>query len=695
MLWGGSNGSNGSNTSGSGGIGGAEEILMSSERQPSPLRSVVRVDAFVRGEETDKEESNHDLGGDETRPPSFDGSVTVSRPSMESGRPSMDSYITNSSSVVVASSASMSVRRTPEPGFQGERSVADRSRPPTRLLVERARKRSMSVQEIRPEFDLMMSGRDSVVGNLSSATLSARERLARARYGDLGGGTRPGSSMSVRSSRTESLGVRGSTRGGRVAGGLLEFERERNVTLSGIERSVSERTGEKELVQYRERSGSTSGIGTLGRYASLRSASEYNFAGGSASAVNLSTMQPITSHPRPYSRIAFSEASGGSEHGRRGSGTFSAAGIGLMDSPTFTVSTTASGSRDTQRSSSTGATSVSQASMKEREREREELKELREKHAIETGALLNALSDSQRSCRVLREENGELRDKIAEVEGENERLRRMMSDLEMEVERLKYSRERERGWERTRLRERRWEPMGKGSSRSLSTSVGPGGGSWRGLMTPIAKQRDMTLGHRTMPPIQHWPGYEQDSQLVQHHDEPELTVRNSRSKLDNVLFSRDEDPISLREEDLVKQEEDNDELSSFSTPPAPTHNRRPSTTSSIFLMPPSNMTMLLHDESAILPGSNRSSGDIHSISGIKLSSSSVLPIPRTLKSNHETNHSTSSNISVSPTENVSMVTGSPGSLFLRPEHEMLLGEMESLDLGRGGEKSEVEEVWDE
>jgi len=36
-----------------------------------------------------------------------------------------------------------------------------------------------------------------------------------------------------------------------------------------------------------------------------------------------------------------------------------------------------------------------------------------------------------------------------------------------------------------------------------------------------------------------------------------------------------------------------------------------------------------------------------------------------------------------------MVTGSPGSLFLRPEHEILLGDMESLDLGMQGGDGEV------
>ena len=42
-------------------------------------------------------------------------------------------------------------------------------------------------------------------------------------------------------------------------------------------------------------------------------------------------------------------------------------------------------------------------------------------------------------------------------------------------------------------------------------------------------------------------------------------------------------------------------------------------------------------------------------------------------------------MSISPTTaNFSIATGSPGSLFLRPEHELLLDDMESLDLGVRG-----------
>ncbi|KAF9442808.1 hypothetical protein P691DRAFT_456244 [Macrolepiota fuliginosa MF-IS2] len=711
LFWG-SSGSGSSNGSGSGSTG--EDRIVLPERQPSPLRSVVRVDAFGReGEdEEEREEIRRRLtplmGSASTRPSLEESAATSTsvRPSFESGRPSMDSY---------AGSSSVSLRRSPEPGYIREGSV---SRPPTRLRESdpeamRSRKRSMSVQGgLGGEFGVATNGSrggsGSVVaggsGNMSSAALSARERLARVRYGDLGGGTRPWSSLSMRSARTDntsaSLGVKSHGRSNRITAGSMEYDRERSPVLGGIERSISERTGEREMVQYRERSGSVSGVGTLGRYASLRTASEYNFTGNHSS-VNLS-MQHQTQHqphPRAYSRMALSESSGGSGgHGRRGSGTFSSIGHGLMESPTLTVSTSASGSRDTPRSSSTGATSVSQVSAKEREREREELKELREKHAVETGALLNALSDSQRTCRVLREENGDLRERVAEVERENERLVRDLGELEREVERLRFSRERERVWERERLREREWDRE-REVGRGLSVSAGPGASGWRATATPLAKQRDVALGNRTMPRLNRWQGFERDPE---HYDDLESTMKHTRSKLDNVLFPGEDelepsfdDRHSLHEEDLVMQVEQKDEedaLSSTSTPAAP-HRRRLSTSSSIFPIPPPNMTMLLHDETSMFPGTNRDSADVASLSGFKLSMSPVLPIPRVLKERHAMNNSVSSNISVSPPENFSMVTGSPGSLFLKPEHEMMLDEMESLDLGRS-DKNEAE-VWNE
>ncbi len=175
----------------------------------------------------------------------------------------------------------------------------------------------------------------------------------------------------------------------------------------------------------------------------MRSASEY---GGT--------------HGRAHSRMAVSEAggpmNGGYHGGRRGSGTFSAYGgsasayggsayghSGLMESPTFTSS---SRERDTPKSStSTAPTSLSESfgyagRDRERDRDREEVRELKERHASEMGALLGALSDAQRTVRMLREENTQLRDRLddfADLRRENDVLRQACSRLECDIEGLR------------------------------------------------------------------------------------------------------------------------------------------------------------------------------------------------------------------------------------------------------------------
>lgn len=96
-----------------------------------------------------------------------------------------------------------------------------------------------------------------------------------------------------------------------------------------------------------------------------------------------------------------------------------------MESPTFTASSS-SRDRETPRSAvSTAATSVSG-------RDRDEIRDLKDKHVIEMEALLNALSDSQRTVRMLREENTDLRDrldKLGNLEAENDELGHTCSDL--------------------------------------------------------------------------------------------------------------------------------------------------------------------------------------------------------------------------------------------------------------------------
>lgn len=68
------------------------------------------------------------------------------------------------------------------------------------------------------------------------------------------------------------------------------------------------------------------------------------------------------------------------------------------------------------------------------------MRELKEKHATETGALLAALFDSQRTTRMLRTGNGELRERLEQLERletKNEGLRRAVGELNREVAELR------------------------------------------------------------------------------------------------------------------------------------------------------------------------------------------------------------------------------------------------------------------
>jgi len=563
----------------------------------------------------------------------------------------------------------------------------------------RVRRRSMSVQGNSGCHHTISS---NTIGNLgvggllggsvinlnSAAAMSARERLARARYGDLGGESRPWSSLSMRSAgRTENFLSRDNNYSTRSS----FYNRD---ISPGIEKSTNDRpTGE----HARERSGSMSGIGTSGRYAPLRSASEYNFA-----------------HVRRESLVS-----------------------GSMDSPTYTISTNVSGSGsasggtatmmamtggagggtgshrgDTPRSASTGTTSVSTNGNKDHERDREELRELREKHSTETGALLSALSDSQRTCRMLREENTELRERMRGVDRDNELLRRVVRELEREIMAIVRERERERE------RERIWDT--RSTLTGLTNSAGPGAVNtgWQGLPMPPIKQRDVAMVSRSAIRMN-----TSNLNLVEQgadHERADITMmrRNQRSKLDNILFPMGMESRELNSnvysEGQKKNHENEDELvmsvreraihnndsvaldredRGFESTLAPSNininatsalRRRPSTSSSIFPIPPSNMTMLLHDEmglsfglgveghqSAVMSEPNKPPG------------SPSMSISCDNRFSMVTAQPVTSNISVSPTiETFSMVTESPGSLFLKPEHEMMLDEMESLDLGK-------------
>ncbi|KAF8957216.1 hypothetical protein BDZ97DRAFT_1924825 [Flammula alnicola] len=598
------------------------------------------------------------------------------------------------------------------PSLRVTDTAGQRLSPIPRGAGPRVRKRSMSVQDRFPKGRFMAENGGMVrPGSSLSAHGGRGARGGFATDGEGGSGQENGGSGG---SGGVGLGPKMEWLGPRTAkafraAGLLDFERERE---KDRERDGSDTTER----MMRNRSGSVGGVpspsplgggagggaGTLGsaqnRFASIRSASEYN---------------PTQS--RAHSRLAFSEAGGvtSGHAGRRGSGSFSAYGgsvygggspygyAGLMESPTFTVSSS-SRERDTPKSStSTAPTSLSESfgylgrdrTDRDRERDREEIRELKEKHGTEMGALLGALSDSQRTVRMLREENSQLRerlDRFSSVGQENDELRQTCDSLQSECIGLR--------------REHAELQRELASLRALRRPSG---------LAPSWSQTSTSSGFRT--PVQK-PG--NSSPLAMDTTPQFLRQEDDEEEYNNTIIIHDS--IDGQPQfDVLGQSTDNYDAgpsdaimpSSSSTPSL---KRRLSNTSSIFPVPPANMTMLLHEDSTANMGdSNRSSADnsqyhfifsptVHPASSF---SSTAKPIaapqpkspsrslskspPITYRNfagpGHQANKSITSTTSISPTTaNFSMVTGSPGSLFLRPEHELLLGDMESLDLGVRG-----------
>ncbi|KAG6854041.1 hypothetical protein C0991_011246 [Blastosporella zonata] len=481
------------------------------------------------------------------------------------------------------------------------------------VALARARKRSMSVQ-------------DRLAGRLGGSVRHGPV-VSEADRDDDGNGTsefgevRPSSSLSGRMGRRWGTRARTESENGSAppmtewlgprtikafrAAGLLDFDPDQQPPL---DRNTPGST-----------SGLNSGVGsTHVRYASMRSTSEYN--------------------PRAASRLALSEA-GGSSASRRGSGS-AVGSYGIMESPTLTTS-----SRDTPRSASTAPTSVSGSSFafigrdRDREREKEEIREMKEKHANETGALLGALSDSQRTTKVLREENGELRERLEQAEAENNALRRVVGDLTKETGDLRVQ-----------------VQMFK-SNLNSSTSSRLGTTGWS---IPLRKSALSSSMH------------------IDQEDDEWSSPSNSQLHNNFDVTPESHKPLNRngKKQDGGYHHANNLELPQ----PGPTlssnsgssnHIRRFSSTSSIFPVPPANMTLLLHDQDQdLLSG------------GLDLSRFSPTgPAPIPLRDDSAgLDNSVASTVSISPT-NFSMTTGSPGSLFLRPEHEVHLGDLDSLDLG--------------
>ena len=516
-----------------------------------------------------------------------------------------------------------------------------------------------------------------------------------------GGGGSVNENGSVSVPKMEWLGPR--TAKAFRAAGLLDFEREK-------EREREE--GGEPTERLRDRSSSITGVispsplgvgnpaSTLGRFASLRSASEYN-----------------PTYGRSHSRLTLSELGTGGSVARRGSESFSVYGgassyggngnsgggvgggggsssYGLMESPTFTVSS-GSRERDTPKSSiSTAPTSLADSfgylgrdrserdsnRDRDREREREDVRELKEKHGTEMGALLGALSDSQRTVRVLREENSDLRDRLEQLTvavQTNQELRQVCGDLQNECSHLRRENN-DLKKELIGLRAHSWS--------------GSGGGGGNGVRTPVP--RIIAAGSSSSPLARN----SISSRIVLQEDQQQQfdnTFIDHGSEVENHHYHHHHHPSTsnpgYNTHGAGSSSDDNIVLPSSSS-----QKRRLSNSSSIFPIPPSNMTLLLHEDATSTLGSICGDHSQYGSSSPALnpSSSSQLknhvrslsqspPISyRSFAGNVPNTSVTTSVGSVSPmTASFSMVTGSPGSLFLRPEHEILLGDMESLDLG--------------
>ena len=612
-----------------------------------------------------------------------------------------------------------------------------------RTVTARARKRSMSVQ------DRLTNGRTrhSVFGTGGSTASEFGERYS---------GPRPGSSLSVRtapgpssdrsSKRLEWLGPR--TAKAFRAAGLLDFEKDRD---PGKERDRIDMDREREA----DRDPGSPFGSTINRFG-------YN--------------------PSVHGRMAFSDV-GGSTLTRKGSESYSAYGggygHGLMESPTLTTS-----SRETPKSSlgSTAPTSLHSLEtfgypmstprngssdphiVREREHQNE-LAALKEKHSTETGALLSALSDSQRIAKVLREENGELRmriERMGDAVREGEGLMRTLNELKEENEALRR--------ELTAALAsssgsggnggRQWKGTGGGLTPSwsvgstTSSASGYRAPATRGGTSPLVRSYTPRIGkheldegmHPPLPPTIRVLG---DDKFGEEGREEVTgtqlgTFIDHGSQEEDTTFEMDEDRDCADTSMMQGGDDDDVEAdldilpASLSTKPASRHpslRKRSSDTSSIFPSLPPNMTMLLHDDASTFGGfgsdSQRSSsidpsltgrGEVGSGGSKRSSAYSKTHSRGSSKSEerddtltrpsmpvgvgigpgkmsayqafiesassggvrHPFNQSigNQSGMSVSPgTDSFSMATGSPGSLFLRPEHEDLLDDLESLDLG--------------
>ncbi|CAL1697494.1 unnamed protein product [Somion occarium] len=259
-----------------------------------------------------------------------------------------------------------------------------------------------------------------------------------------------------------------------------------------------------------------------------------------------------------------------------------------------------------------------------------DMQKIHDQHSLQTSTLMNALADSQLTTRLLREENIQLRDRIHDLENR-------LSDAMSELQRLQFV---------------SLQPQAQASSLSRSNFRRVAGS---------AGSRATEFGFKRSLP---------------QHSQPS-TLRSDNG---NVLEPSPE--IIGPSGSARTSSESRRDGESY---PKSSHRRRFSNSSSIFPGPPSTMSMLLHEDGAVSDVPSRSPSSPTLVL-------SKLPTRQSQGSSQHSHHRAASSGNISPTTaNFSMLTGSPGSLNLRPEHERLLGDMPMLDLCAGDyERSDFE-----
>ncbi|KAH9926623.1 uncharacterized protein BXZ73DRAFT_90907 [Epithele typhae] len=274
---------------------------------------------------------------------------------------------------------------------------------------------------------------------------------------------------------------------------------------------------------------------------------------------------------------------------------------------------------------STAPTSVSASSLVSAE-----LQLMQEKHAIETSALLNALADSQRTTKMLREENGSLRERIQALEDK-------LADTQERIQQVLFP------------------------QTSAISQINTGRSVYSSLYASPPQTATPDHGLRSA-------SHSRNSSLRPRGDRAPFT--DVRTSFDSVRAAQSRSRSPLDPRDAL---------------PPPSRRRASGSSSSQFASLPSNMSMLMRDEDP--PDSFRDISPSGSPTMVyahlgKGSSPGAHGKPQSRGGYSDVaNRSMSSAGNVSPTTaSFSITTGSPVSLNLRPEHEMHLGDMPPLDL---------------